>query len=178
MNPCSVRTPPGEKPQRPAPARGGVYHRRVATYSRTIEVPCPRAEAFDAVADFSSAERWDPGIARSTRTSDGPVGVGSTFDILARFRGRELPFTYTVVDLVPGERVVIRGEGRSATALDTVTFADADGGGTRLTYTAELGMKGLLKLAEPFMGGAFRQMGDAAIDGLRDWLTARCTGGG
>ncbi|MCU0306507.1 MAG: SRPBCC family protein [Thermoleophilia bacterium] len=146
-------------------------------FRRTILVPCDRATAFALVGDFALAQEWDPGILRSERQG-ATEGLGARYDVIAAFRGREVPFTYEVTDWVPGERIVLRGEGQKAWAEDTITFADAEGGGTSLTYAARLGMKGVLKLAGPFLGGTFQTLGTEALDGLERWLTSRCAGGG
>lgn len=45
------------------------------------------------------------------------------------------------------------------------------GGGTHLTYVADLRLTGLAKLAEPFLGGAFDAMGKRAVAGLEAWLS-------
>lgn len=126
------------------------------------------------VADFSTAQDWDPGIARSERRGDGPVGLGSRFAVVARFRGREVPMDYAITAWDPPRRLVVRGEGDRAVAEDTVTFAPAAGGGTRVTYAGELRMKGVLRLAGPFLGGTFRRLGAEALDGLEAWLSERC----
>jgi hypothetical protein len=42
-----------------------------------IETALPVEAAFAFVADFANATRWDPGVASSEQTTDGPVGVGT-----------------------------------------------------------------------------------------------------
>jgi len=51
-----------------------------------------------------------------------------------------------------------------------MTFDLRPGGGTLVTYDADLGLKGAAKLAELPMRLAFRRIGDAARDGLRNRL--------
>ena len=45
-------------------------------------------------------------------------------------------------------------------------FANAHEGGARVAYEADLRLKGVYRLAEPFFGSMFGRMGDAALDGL------------
>jgi len=42
--------------------------------------------------------------------------------------------------------------------------------GTRVTYDAQLELKGLLALADPILGLVFRSVGDKAVAGLRTTL--------
>jgi dehydrogenase/reductase SDR family member 12 len=138
---------------------------------RTITVPAPRDEAFRRVADFGRAAEWDPGLASSHQETPGEPGLGTCFAIVAVFRGKETPMTYEITDWEPTTRIVITGTGEKATAIDTITFADAPGGGTAITYAAELGLAGALKVAEPFLKGTFDTMADEAVAGLAAWLS-------
>ena len=133
-------------------------------------MPAPPERAFAYVADFTTAAEWDPGIVSSRRTS-GDGGVGTTYAVEAEFRGKTLPFTYVVQELVPGARIVLHGEGDKATSDDVIGFEPTADGGTRITYEAELRLKGVLRVAEPFLGGAIRTMGEKALAGLRDALS-------
>jgi hypothetical protein len=138
----------------------------MARFREVIETPADVSRAFAYVADFTTAAEWDPGILESRSSDEGPPRVGSRYDVLAEFRGRTIPFRYEVLELVEGERIVIRGEGDKATSDDTILFEPA-GTGTRVTYEADLRMKGAWRLAEPFLGGTFAEMGRKALAGLK-----------
>jgi hypothetical protein len=151
---------------------------KVGVLREVIEVSGPAADAFDAVADFSSSERWDPGVVRAERVRDGsgdPSGVGAKYLVRVRFRGSEQDMTYVTTEYWRPHRVVLRGEGPRVKAVDTIEFAPVPGG-TRITYEADLRLTGLATLAAPFLGGAFSRMGKAAIAGMKDWLGAPPSG--
>jgi carbon monoxide dehydrogenase subunit G len=139
---------------------------------RHVTVPVERAEAYRRVSDFGRAAEWDPGLTSSRQETPGDPGPGARFAIVAEFRGKETPMTYEIIEAYPDERLVIEGTGAKARALDTIIFADAPGGGTTITYTAELGMKGWLTVAEPFLRGTFNRLADDAVAGLAAWLAA------
>lgn len=141
----------------------------MARFREVIEVPTSLDDAFAYVADFTTAAEWDPGIVSSRRVS-GDGGVGTRYAVEAEFRGKTLPFAYEVTKLEPGRRIVLHGEGDKATSDDVITF-EAAGGGTRITYEAELRLKGVLRLAEPFLGGAIETMGRKALAGLEERLS-------
>src|SRR6188768_1610672 len=61
-----------------------------------IETVLPLEPTFDFVADFANAERWDPGVFRSTRLDDGPLRQGSRFALDVRMGQRIAPMTYEV----------------------------------------------------------------------------------
>lgn len=134
------------------------------TLSETLTTAKPRHDVFAYVSDFSTVAEWDPGVVAS-RLSSGDGGIGSVYAVTATFSGREVPMTYTVVDLAAPERIVLRGSGKTVDAIDTIECFDHDDG-TRVVYTAEFRLKGLLRLATPFLGATFRRLGEAAIGGL------------
>jgi carbon monoxide dehydrogenase subunit G len=142
----------------------------MASFREVIEVPAPLERAFAYVADFTTAAEWDPGIVSSVRTS-GDGAIGSTYAVEAEFRGKTLPFSYTVTALEPNRRIVLRGEGDRATSDDDISFEPTPDGGTRITYVADLRLKGLLRVVEPFLGGAIRTMGAKALAGLEAALS-------
>lgn len=141
----------------------------MTTLIEVIEVDRPIDQAFAFVSDFSNAERWDPGVKESRKESRGAVGVGSTFRLAVTFRGSTLPMTYRIVEFEPPRRVVLRGEGSTVGAVDEIQL-EGRGQRTRITYRADLRMRGLLALAEPFLRGSFDRMGKRAVAGLKHAL--------
>lgn len=147
-------------------------------YRKSIEVAAPVAAAFAYVADFGNAAQWDAGLKESRRLDEGPLQVGSSFHIVAVTRGKEQAFRYVITELDPPRRVVIEGVGAKATSRDVITFepvagATGAGGGTRITYDLDLRLKGARRLAEPFLGGFVRDLGDTALAGLLRALAGR-----
>lgn len=140
---------------------------------RTIEAACDRQVAFEYVTDFSTTQEWDPGIPEAKRLDDGPVGVGSRFELLSRFGSKEQTIVYEITVLERPERVVFVGDGGNFHGVDEISFAALDGGGTRVTYVANLALKGVARLAEPFITGKLEAMSDRAVAGLKAALDAR-----
>ncbi len=67
---------------------------------RTVETGASPAAVFAYLSDFTSTEDWDPGTVRTTRTS-GDGGVGTTYDNVSKFAGRETELTYVVKEHSP-----------------------------------------------------------------------------
>jgi carbon monoxide dehydrogenase subunit G len=74
--------------------------------------------------------------------------------------------SYEVTEHDPPRRVVLKGSGSTVNALDDIRFEATDRG-TRIRYTADLRLKGPLRLLEPLMDGKLRQVGRAAMAGMR-----------
>lgn len=82
---------------------------------------------------------------------------------------------YVVTDFEPGRRVVLAGEGSGVTAVDDIRF-EATPAGTRIHYNADIRLRGLMRLFEPFAGGSFEKIGRNAREGMTRALEARSAG--
>jgi len=73
-----------------------------------IVIDRPRHEVAAYAADPSNVPEWYANIRSVTWRTTPPVEVGSRMDFVARFLGRELAYTYEVVELVADSRLVMR----------------------------------------------------------------------
>ncbi len=136
---------------------------------RVIEVATPIDRAFAYLADFTTTNQWDPGTVTTTLLA-GNGGVGTTYANISTFLGQRSELTYTVIELQPDERLVLRGVSPTLVAVDTLTFASTATGGTRLTYAADFTFSGLGRFVVPLLAPAFKRFGDRAAEGLRSHL--------
>jgi carbon monoxide dehydrogenase subunit G len=134
---------------------------------RAIHTSCARDLAFDHVADFSTTQDWDPGIPSAERIDDGPVGAGSKFRLVSRFNRTEQTLIYEITEYDRPNAVTLEGEGGNFHGVDRITFTPDPAGGTVVTYRADLSLRGVARLAEPFIGGKLDAMSDRAVDGLK-----------
>lgn len=143
----------------------------MAHYKASLHTPRQPAEMFAYLSDFSTTEEWDPGVIEAERLGVDPVREGTEFRLLVRFLGRKTPLTYRIVEYDPPSAVTFRGESSTVVSLDRITFEPSNGG-TRITYDADLALKGALKLADPLLRIAFKRVGARALSGLRSTLEA------
>lgn len=142
----------------------------MARYTATVETAWDREEAFAYLADFANIADWDPGVVRAARHTGEPLEAGARFAVTTSYMGRESTLTYETIEIEAPRRVLLRAETGTFTSLDELTFDLRPGGGTLVTYDADLAMKGIARVAELPMRLAFRRIGDAARDGLRNRL--------
>lgn len=131
---------------------------------RTINRPLP--EVFAYVAEFSTVAEWDPGVDESSRISEGDLGVGTRFSVVANFNGRTIPLEYEMIRYVENELAVLEVESSRFDAVDTIKFRAIDDQTTEVDYTAEFVLKSFMRLLEPFLGGTFDKLGKKAMDGM------------
>jgi hypothetical protein len=134
-------------------------------YRDTVDSPLDQEAVFAYMADFTNAERWDPGTASARRLDQGELGVGSRFELMVSFAGRTTPFIYEITAHEPPGRLVIEADTDAVHLTDTVTVAPKAGGSV-LTYDARLDLKGARKALAPVMAVLFRRLCEKAKAGL------------
>lgn len=141
----------------------------MAHYRASIDVRQACEEVFAYLSDFSTTREWDPSVVDAERLNGQAVGEGTQFRLVAEFLGRENELTYRIVEYDPPHAVTFLGENATVVSRDRITF-EPTAEGTRVSYDADLALKGVLRLADPLLALAFNRVGDRALAGLRSTL--------
>ena len=135
---------------------------------RSVETAATPAAVFAYLSDFTNTNEWDPGTVKTTLVS-GDGGVGTEYDNVSKFMGRETELTYRVIEHTPDRWFGLRGENKTVVAHDTMEI-EPHGAGSRVTYTADFAFSGVAKVVAPLLAPALKKLGDEAEEGLRDAL--------
>ncbi|GAB1641611.1 SRPBCC family protein [Krasilnikovia sp. MM14-A1259] len=122
-----------------------------------IVIERPSAEVAEYAGDPSHATEWYANIDSIEWRTAPPVQVGSTMDFVARFLGRRLAYTYEVIDLVPGQRLVMRTAQGPFPMETSYTWQPIDAGRTRMTLRNRGEPAGFGKITAPVMAAAMRR---------------------
>ena len=117
----------------------------------------PVAEVAAYAGDPTHAPQWYVNIREVTWQTDPPVAVGSRMDFVAQFLGRRLAYTYEVVELVAGERLVMRTADGPFPMETTYTWEPSGDGGCRMTLRNRGNPSGFAGLTAPLMARAMRR---------------------
>ncbi|MEJ3742856.1 SRPBCC family protein [Actinomycetes bacterium KLBMP 9797] len=120
-----------------------------------IDRPCAQVAAY--AGDPSHAPDWYANIESVRAHAAGPPRVGSKIDFVARFLGRRLAYTYKIVDLVPGERLVMRTAQGPFPMETTYTWQPVGQTRTRMTLRNRGEPSGFGKVAGPVLAAAMRR---------------------
>jgi uncharacterized membrane protein len=107
--------------------------------------------------DPTNAPEWYANIESVEWKTPPPASVGSQVAFVARFLGRRLEYTYELVDVVPGERLVMRTAEGPFPMETTYTWASAGADSTRMTLRNRGEPAGFSKLMAPIMVPAMRR---------------------
>ena len=135
-----------------------------------IVVRRPRADVAAYAGDPDRAPEWYTNIDSVVWRTEPPLAVGSRHDFVARFLGRRLAYTYEVVELVAGERLVMRTAQGPFPMETTYTWADASEGTTLMRLRNRGKPSGFAVLTTPVMARAVRRANRADLARLAQLL--------
>ena len=133
----------------------------------------PREQVASYAGNPNNAPQWYVNIKSVDWKSAPPLRIGSRLAFVAQFLGRQIAYTYEIVELLPSERLVMRtSEGpfamETSYAWETVTD-----GSTRMTLRNRGNPTGFAKLVAPFMARAMRKANQKDLTRLKAILEQR-----
>ena len=137
-----------------------------------IDIDCPRADVAAYAADPDNATAWYQNIRSVEWRSPRPAEVGSRIAFVASFLGRKLAYTYEVVELIPGERFVMRTADGPFAMETTYAWEDTAGGGTHMTLRNRGEPSGFARVGAGAMAGAMRRANRKDLARLKAILEA------
>lgn len=114
----------------------------------TITIEHPKAEVLAYVTRVENATQWAGSILEAVKTSDGPVGMGSTCKMVSQAMGNRFTHEFEVTEFQPGERYAIRSTDGPFPLSMSYTVEDTPDG-TRLHVVSEAALSGLMAMAGP-----------------------------
>jgi polyketide cyclase/dehydrase/lipid transport protein len=132
-------------------------------------VPQPQGEAFDFFIDFRNEPAWNPDCLLVEKTSNGPIGLGTTFDGKMKGVG---PNKAEIVAYDRPNRCTVIERSRVGEGTFDFRFAPANGGGTRIEMTMQIKPKGPMRLLQPLMGKMLGKMVAELPDRMRRGIDA------
>lgn len=132
---------------------------------RTVTTDRPVSKVFPYLVDFSNATEWDAGTVSCRRIS-GDGGVGTSYENVSKFAGRETTLEYVTKQVDPEHTFVIRGDNKTVTSTDSMGMTPTSSGGTEVVYTAEFEFRGAARFLEPLLRLPLKKLGDDAQKSL------------
>ena len=117
----------------------------------TTAISRPTGDVFSFVADMTNNPDWQGGMQSCQWTSDPPIRVGSTYDQVASFLGKEIRSSFEVTELDPGRMIRIATTSGSMPIDVTRTVEPIDHEQSRVTAVVRGDPSGLFSVAKPLM---------------------------
>ncbi len=122
----------------------------MVTFDSTVTIKRTPDEVFAFVTEPTNEPMWHEDVVDVKRTSDGPIGVGSTFEWVMNFMGsHEVQLEVKEFDAGRHELIAAVSSGPLMPTF-TYTFEPVVGG-TRFTRHGDIRVAGIMRLIEPVM---------------------------
>jgi len=144
-------------------------------FQQSVVINRPLEQVFAFVSDLENDPQWTPG-AVMRRTSQGQLGVGTTFQQHDRFMGRRMDLSLEVTDYEPPHKIGLKTISGPLSFGGTRMFEPVGEAATRVTFVGEGHAPGMLKLAEPLLAAAGERRLRAQLGNLKRLLEAQAQG--
>jgi carbon monoxide dehydrogenase subunit G len=122
----------------------------MAKLEQTLTIDRPVEEVFAFVSEPEKQAQWRSGIEEAELTSEGPIGVGSTFREVERFLGRKIESTSEVTEFEPNSKFAFKSTSGPVSFEATITLEES-ADGTRLSMVGDAELGGFFRIAEPIV---------------------------
>jgi uncharacterized membrane protein len=137
----------------------------------TVDVDRPADAVYAFLEDVENNTRWLRGMVSCRWTTEPPVRVGSRYEQVARFLGKEIRTRFEVTELEPGRRVTIRSLPGSSFPLTVRREVDPLGAARcRVTETVHSDPSGFYRLSAPVLRLLVRRNIDRDYRRLKELL--------
>lgn len=154
------------------PEYSGPEAARTIRIEHSVEIARPPEEVFAFVADPRNDERWTPAVEETRKTSEGPLGPGTTFESVFRLLGRRFEAFFEIAEYEPNRKVVLGSATSGPLRLTGTRSVEAVPGGARLTITVEGQTGGFFGVADPIFARLAGRPLKAYLANLKSLLEA------
>jgi len=128
-------------------------------------------DVFAYTSDYRTMPEWRGDVSEAEQLTEGPLAVGTRIRAGVKALGRPIDLVIEVTELEPGVRFGYRPVSGPLRTHNVYTF-EPDGGGTLVTLTDEIELRGIFGLLEPVMGRMVRRQYKASLGRLKSILDA------
>ena len=144
----------------------------MARIEESVEIKRPADKVFAYTTDAKSWAKWQSTIPEAEQTSQGPVGVGTTFKGTIRMMGLSMKWTAKATEYEPNRKF-----GKNITSgpmtIEQHNTYDPIEGGIKFTIVYDMKVGGFLKLFSPMLVCPIRKELKKALSNLKGILEAQ-----
>jgi hypothetical protein len=133
----------------------------------------PPDKVSDYAANPDNAPEWYVNIKSAVWKSPKPLTVGSQIAFKAQFLGRELVYTYEIVEYIPGQKLVMRTAEGPFPMETTYTWTAIDEGHTCMTLNNRGQPSGFSKLFAPLLAAMMKKANTKDLQRIKKILESK-----
>lgn len=137
-----------------------------------ITINRPVEEVFAFTSNPESEPLWRPELLEMEKTSEGPIGVGTTYREVMQFLGRRIESTGEITKYEPNNMIAMKTTSGPLPFELTGTYQPVEGG-TELTFEIEADVGGFFRFAEPLVARMGKRQMETQLANIKDLLEAQ-----
>ena len=134
----------------------------------TTLISRPAAEVFAYVSDFTTLPEYDAYVETARQTSEGPVGLGTTWTHTRTQGRRHIEAPIEMIEFEPNRRFKMKSGSGPFDVRSTMTFEAQGANETRVVEVLEMRLSGPLRLLEPIIRRQVGKQGAAVHARLKE----------
>jgi len=136
----------------------------------TTVINRPVEDVFALLSNLENSPKWSSAFLEVKKTSQGPLGVGTTWRAVQKAFGQRLESEVEITEYEPNRMWVQKGKSPFPAQVQA-TFESVDGG-TRVNLRFEADPSGFFKLAEPLLASMVKRNVEGELANLKDLMEA------
>ena len=144
----------------------------MARIEESVEIKCPVDKVFAYTTDAKSWPKWQSSILEAEQTSQGQVGVGTTFKGSNRMMGLTVEWAAKATGYEPNKRWSKNITFWNTIIEDHLIFEPIEGG-TKFTLVYDMKVGGLLRLFSSMAVSSMRKQMKLSLTNLKSVLEAQ-----
>ena len=129
---------------------------KMARIEESVEINCPIEKAFAYTTDARNWSKWNTALPEAEQTSEGPVGIGSTFKGTAHLMGRSMAWTAKVTDYEANKKFGKNIDSGLVLIEQYNTYTPTKDG-VKFTIVYDMKITGCLRLLSPMIVNSMRK---------------------
>lgn len=138
----------------------------------SVVIDRPLAEVFAYVTDIEKMPVWSSEVEKAWKTSEGPMGKGTTFSSVAKLLGRRVENTLEVTEYEPNMKWFLKPTSGPVSGEIEFQF-ESVAEGTKFSVALEAETGGFFKLGEPIVNRMLQRQYETNGATLKDLLEAQ-----
>lgn len=143
----------------------------MAKFEISTVINRPVEEVFAVMSNAENILKWQSGTIEAEKTSDGPIGVGTTWRSVSRFLGRRIESESEFTEYELNRKLGFKSKSGPIQFEVRMTFERVEGG-TRINTKFEAEIGGFFKLAEPLVVSMGKRQLEGDLANLKDLMEA------